>query len=78
MFVDFETVASGPLEWDLAHLEEEVADHYPDARDRDLLGTCRTAISAATATWCWKGRDRGADMGSHAARHLATVRRSLT
>ena len=78
VFIDFETVETGPLEWDLAHLEDEAADLYPAELDQDLLGTCRMAISAATSTWCWEEVDRGADMRSHAMRHLETVRRSPT
>ncbi len=78
MFIDFETVEQGPLEWDLAHLEEEVAHLYPLDVDRHLLETCRIAISAATSIWCWKAIERGADMRSHAEQHLDTVRRSLS
>jgi len=73
-FIDFETVELGPLEWDLAHLEQEVADHYPAQVDVDVLGVCRVMVSAATSTWCWEGVDRGPDMRSHAEHHLETVR----
>ena len=52
-FIDFETVQIGPLEWDLAHLESEVADHYPAPFDVDALAVCRLMVSATTATWCW-------------------------
>jgi len=77
VFIDFETVELGPLEWDLAHLDEDVAGLYSADLDEDLLRTCRISISAATSTWCWAGIDRGADMRSHAAFHLETVRRAL-
>jgi hypothetical protein len=77
VFIDFETVELGPLEWDLAHLDEEVTDLYPAALDRDLLKTCRISISAATSTWCWKSIERGSDMRSHAKQHLDTVRQAL-
>ena len=77
VFIDFETVELGPLEWDLAHLEEEVAGLYPTDLDVDLLRGCRIAVSAATSTWCWEGIGRGADMRSHAERHLETVRRAV-
>ena len=78
LFIDFETVELGPVEWDVAHLEEEVAVHYPADLDQNLLRTCRIAISAATSTWCWEGIDRGADMQSHAEHHLESVRRWIT
>jgi len=77
VFIDFETVELGPLEWDLAHLDEEVVFLYPADLDRDLLQRCRIAISAATSTWCWQGIDRGADMRSHAEQHLEIVRQKL-
>jgi hypothetical protein len=76
VFIDFETVEQGPLEWDVAHLDQEVAALYPADLDEDLLRTCRIAISAATATWCWHAIDRGADMRTHAEQHLDSVRRS--
>ena len=55
VFIDLETIQTGPLEWDLAHLEPEVAEAYPEDHDEDRLDVCRTAVSAATATWCWAG-----------------------
>lgn len=74
VFIDFETVELGPLEWDLAHLDEEVASFYPTDLDEGLLRTCRISISAATSAWCWEGIDRGADMRSHAKQHLEIAR----
>jgi hypothetical protein len=74
VFIDLETIQLGPIEWDLAHLEVEVARAYPGSLDDDLLAMCRTAVSAATATWCWGGLDRGPDMRTHAEHHLAVVR----
>jgi Phosphotransferase enzyme family len=76
-FIDFETVQRGPLEWDLAHLQPEVADHYPGRLDSDALAVCRTLVSAATSTWCWDGLHRGPDMRDHAEHHLAAVRLAL-
>jgi hypothetical protein len=73
-FIDFETVAIGPLEWDLAHLEPEVADHYPGELDHQALELCRVLVSAVTSTWCWEGLERGPDMRSHAQHHLEAVR----
>lgn len=73
-FIDFETVVLGPLEWDLAHLGEEVADRYPGPVDAAVLACCRLMVSAATSTWCWEGLDRGADMRGHAEHHLDVVR----
>lgn len=40
LFIDFETLCRGPVEFDLAHVPEAVSERYPDA-DRELLGQCR-------------------------------------
>jgi len=77
-FIDFETVELGPLEWDLAHLEPEVAGFYPGEVNYQALALCRVMVSAATSTWCWEGLDRGFDMQSHAQHHLEVVRSSRT
>ena len=77
-FIDFETVELGPLEWDLAHLEPEVADFYLGEFDAQALALCRVMVSAATSTWCWEGLERGPDMQSHAQHHLQVVRSSRT
>jgi hypothetical protein len=74
VFIDLETIELGPIEWDLAHLEAEVAQAYPEPVDGDVLAWCRTAVSAATAAWCFAGLDRGPDMRAHAEHHLAVVR----
>jgi Ser/Thr protein kinase RdoA (MazF antagonist) len=76
-FIDFETVQRGPLEWDLAHLEPEVAAHYPGRLDFDALALCRILVGATTSTWCWEGLHRGPDMRNHAEHHLAVVRSAL-
>jgi hypothetical protein len=74
VFLDLETVQRGPIEWDLAHLEPEVAHDTPTPHDERLLAACRVAVSAATATWCWGALDRGPDMRAHAEHHLALAR----
>jgi hypothetical protein len=74
VFIDLETIQLGPVEWDLAHLEVDVAEAYPAGYDEDRLGICRTAVSAATATWCWGAIHRGPDMRAHAQHHLDVVR----
>lgn len=74
VFIDLETIEMGPVEWDLAHLEVEVAQAYPEPLDDGLLAECRTAVSAATAVWCWGRVERGPDMRAHAEHHLAIVR----
>jgi aminoglycoside phosphotransferase (APT) family kinase protein len=67
LFIDLETCCRGPVEFDLAHAPEEVADHYPGA-DPDLLRECRILVLAMIAAWRWdrddqlpNGRQRGAE-----------------
>ena len=67
-FVDLETCCRGPAEFDLAHVPEEVAEHYPDA-DLGLLGECRLLVLAMVAAWRWDERDQFPN-GLHAARVL--------
>lgn len=55
-FIDFETVCVGPVEFDLAHAPEAVAEHYPGA-DPDLLGDCRGLVLAMVAAWRWDAAD---------------------
>jgi aminoglycoside phosphotransferase (APT) family kinase protein len=45
LFIDFETCCRGPIEFDLAHAPDEVAELYPGV-DHDLLRDCRTS--------CWR------------------------
>ena len=40
LFIDLETCCRGPVEFDLAHVPEEVSEHYPGA-DQELLRECR-------------------------------------
>src|SRR5262245_29132846 len=39
-FIDFETCCRGPIEFDVAHVPDEVSAHYPDV-DQVLLEQCR-------------------------------------
>ena len=55
LFIDFETCCRGPVEFDLAHVPEEVSEHYPGV-DRDVLRDCRILVLAMITTWRW---DRG-------------------
>lgn len=76
LFIDFETLAMGPVEWDLAHLEPEVASSYPATVDAHTLALCRTMVSAKTAAWCWAGIDRSPELRWHAEHHLAAVKQA--
>lgn len=65
LFIDFETVCRGPVEFDVAHAPDAVGEHYPGV-DRDLLRECRTLVLAMVASWRWDRDDRfpnGREMG---------------
>jgi hypothetical protein len=57
LFIDFETCCRGPVEFDIAHLPEEVSKHYPDT-DPELLRECRILVLAMVASWRWDRDDR--------------------
>jgi Ser/Thr protein kinase RdoA (MazF antagonist) len=56
LFIDFETCCRGPLEFDVAHVPDEVSRLYPDI-DPDLLQQCRLLVLAMVAAWRWDVRD---------------------
>jgi Phosphotransferase enzyme family len=57
VFIDLETCCRGPVEFDLAHAPDEVADHYPGV-DRDLLRECRILVLAMIIAWRWDRDDQ--------------------
>jgi hypothetical protein len=66
LFIDLETCCRGPVEFDLAHVPEEVSEHYPGT-NQDLLRQCRILVLAMITTWRW---DRGDQLPN--GRHLGT------
>ena len=73
LFVDLETCCRGPVEFDLAHVPEEVSERYPDA-DQDVLGDCRGLVLAMVAAWRWD-RDDQLPNGQRAAHDLLDATR---
>ena len=57
LFIDLETCCRGPVEFDLAHVPEEVSEHYPGV-NQDLLRECRILVLAMIATWRWDRDDQ--------------------
>jgi len=57
LFIDLETCCRGPVEFDLAHVPEEVGERYPGV-DRELLRACRVLVLAMVAAWRWDRDDR--------------------
>jgi thiamine kinase-like enzyme len=73
LFIDLETCCRGPVEFDLAHVPQEVSERYPDA-DQDLLRECRILVLAMVAAWRLDPGDQLPN-GQRAARELLNALR---
>ena len=73
VFIDLETGCRGPVEFDLAHVPDEVSGLYPGV-DHDLLQECRRLVLAMVAAWRWDARDEYPDGLGHAVRILGLLR----
>jgi len=73
LFIDFETCCRGPVEFDLAHVPENVSARYA-AADEDLLIECRGLVLAMVAAWRWDLGDQFPDK-QRAARALLSALR---
>jgi aminoglycoside phosphotransferase (APT) family kinase protein len=60
LFVDLETCCRGPVEFDAAHVPEDVGERYPGL-DQDLLRECRILMHAMVTTWRWDRYDEFPD-----------------
>ena len=74
LFIDLETCCRGPVEFDLAHVPEEVSERYPDA-DQELLRECRILVLAMVTAWRLDPGDQFPD-GQQAARKLLNALRA--
>jgi hypothetical protein len=72
-FIDLESCCRGPVEFDLAHVPEAVAEHYRGI-DHALLRDCRQLVLAMVAAWRWERGDQLPD-GERAGRELLRVLR---
>ncbi|MGI5466320.1 phosphotransferase family protein [Streptomyces sp. CA-132043] len=76
LFVDLATACRGPIEFDLAHAPEEVAEHYAGA-DHDLIHRCRALNWAMFSAWRWRRDDQMPDRDHCRAEGLNQVRAAL-
>lgn len=76
LFVDLATCCRGPIEFDLAHGPEEVAEHYPGA-DPALVHRCRALNWALFSAWRWRRDDQMPDRDHWRAEGLDRVRAAL-
>jgi phosphotransferase family enzyme len=73
LFIDFETCCRGPIEFDVAHVPEEVSGHYPGV-DALLLQECRRLVLAMVAAWRWDAQDEFPDGRRHGVNILDLLR----
>jgi len=73
LFIDLETCCRGPIEFDIAHVPEEVSARYPDV-DQVLLAECRRLVLAMVAAWRWDIRDEFPDGHQHGRDILSLLR----
>jgi Ser/Thr protein kinase RdoA (MazF antagonist) len=73
LFIDFETCCRGPIEFDVAHVPEDVSARYPDV-DQALVAECRRLVLAMVAAWRWDIRDEFPDGHRHGRDILSLVR----
>jgi hypothetical protein len=73
LFIDFETCCRGPVEFDVAHVPEEVGARYPDI-DEVLLAECRRLVLAMVAAWRWDICDEFPDGPRHGRDILSLLR----
>ncbi len=76
LFIDLETCCRGPIEFDLAHVPEEVSERYPDV-DHELLRECRILMLAMIATWRWDRDDQFPNGRQWGAEYLSRIRAAL-
>jgi hypothetical protein len=57
LFIDLETCCRGPVEFDLAHVPEEVSERYRGV-DQKMLRECRGLVLAMVAAWRWRLDDQ--------------------
>ncbi|CAL9535797.1 phosphotransferase family protein [Streptomyces sp. enrichment culture] len=76
LFIDLATCCRGPVEFDLAHGPEEVAEHYEGA-DPALIHRCRALNWALFSAWRWRLDDQMPDRDHWRAEGLDRVRAAL-
>ena len=75
LFIDLQTCCRGPIEFDIAHAEDDVGPEYRNA-DPHLVGLCRTLKLAMVASWRWDKHDEfpdGREMGEDFVRQIRAL-----
>jgi Ser/Thr protein kinase RdoA (MazF antagonist) len=74
IWMDFESVCVGPLEWDVGFLPAETWSEFTGL-DRTLISLLADVRSCCVATWCWAEFDRSAATNEAAVYHLGELKR---
>ena len=74
LMIDFESVCSGPLEWDLSAIPGGGAGLFDV--EEDLLQLLRRLRSLCVAVWCWTRSDRSSAFERAAMDHFDLLRRA--
>jgi aminoglycoside phosphotransferase (APT) family kinase protein len=77
LFIDLQTCCRGPVEFDLAHVPEQVSIQYPRA-DRQLLHDCRLLMLAMVAAWRWDRNDQFPNGVQAAREYVSALREALS
>jgi hypothetical protein len=72
LLIDFESVCSGPLEWDLSALPGLGAGAFNV--DEDLLSLLRRLRSLCVAVWCWTRARSSTALDRAARNHMGLLR----
>jgi Phosphotransferase enzyme family len=72
LMIDFESVCTGPLEWDLSALPGLGAGAF--SVDDDLLSLLRRLRSLCVAVWCWTRSRRSTALVRAARNHMSLLR----
>jgi phosphotransferase family enzyme len=72
LLIDFESVCSGPLEWDLSALPGLGAGAFHV--DEDLLSLLRRLRSLCVAVWCWAWARSSTALDRTARNHMGLLR----
>ena len=73
LLLDFETACCGPLEWDLAALDDAAVQLFAEV-DFELVALLRRMRSVCVAAKCWVEPNRAPEVGEAARVHLKLLR----
>ncbi len=73
LLLDFEAACMGPIEWDLAALDDETVGIFPDVDD-ELIALLRRMRSVCVAAKCWVEPNRAPEVCEAAHVHLKLLR----